>query len=50
MQGALVAQLTNFSFELFMRFSQNMTLYFSYTILQKRQEWLKTQNQGHVLP
>ena len=23
-----------------------MTLYFSYTIVQKRQEWLKTQNQG----
>ena len=29
-----------------MRFSQNMPLYFSYTILQKSQEWLKTQNQG----
>ena len=43
---ALVAQLTNFSFESFMRFSQNMPLYFSYTIVQKRQEWLKTQNQG----
>ena len=46
MQGALVAQLANFSFELLMRFSQNMTLYFSYTIVQKRQEWLKTRNQG----
>ena len=29
-----------------MRFSQNMPLYFSYTIVQKSQEWPKTQNQG----
>ena len=38
--------VNNFSFELFMRFSQNMPVYFSYTIVLKSQEWLKTQDQG----
>ena len=34
-QATLVARLTNFSFEFFMKFSQKMRLYFFYTMVQK---------------
>ena len=41
-----VAHLTNFSFELFMKFSQKMRLYFFYTMVQKSQKFPKTQTKG----
>ena len=46
-----VAHLTNFSFELFMKFSQKMPLNVFYTIVQKSQKWPKAQIKGEkVLP